>query len=111
MEDIVEEVLGEIRDPYDKEESQISQLEDGSFIVEGKISIYDLEEESKLEFPEDRDYDTLGGFIFTKHGNIPEIGQQIEYNKYLFTVNEMDGHRIEKVLIEPMIISNDEIGE
>lgn len=111
LEDIVEEVLGEIRDPYDKEESQLSILEDGSIIVEGKISIYDLEEETKLEFPEDRDYDTLGGFIFTKFGNIPNIGQQIEYYSHLFTVKEMDGHRIEKVLIEPMIISNDEIGE
>jgi putative hemolysin len=111
LEDIVEEVLGEIRDPYDKEESQIFKLDDGNFIVEGKISIYDLEEESDLEFPEDRDYDTLGGFIFTKHGNIPNIGQQIEYNSNLYTVKEMDGHRIEKVLIEPMIITNEEIGE
>jgi len=111
LEDIVEEVLGEIRDPYDKEESQLSMLEDGSIIVEGKISIYDLEEETKLEFPEDRDYDTLGGFIFTKFGNIPNIGQQIEYYSHLLTVKKMDGHRIEKVLIEPMIISNDEIGE
>jgi len=111
LEDIVEEVLGEIRDPYDKEESQFFKMEDGNYIVEGKISIYDLEEESEMKFPEDRDYDTLGGFIFTKFGNIPEIGQQLEYKKHLFTVKEMDGHRIEKVIIEPMIISNDELGE
>tara|TARA_B100001029_G_C15054037_1_gene452968 strand:- start:793 stop:2046 length:1254 start_codon:yes stop_codon:yes gene_type:complete len=111
LEDIVEEVLGEIRDPYDKEESQILKIENGSYIVEGKISIYDLEEESEIKFPEDREYDTLGGFIFTKFGNIPKIGQQIEYNNHFFIVEVMDGHRIEKVLIEPKIILKDEIGQ
>ncbi|MAJ43476.1 MAG: metal transporter [Candidatus Marinimicrobia bacterium] len=109
LEDIVEEVIGEIRDPYDKEESQFYKLDDGNYIVEGKISIYDLEEESEMKFPEDRDYDTLGGFIFTKFGNIPKIGQKLEYNKHLFTVKEMDSHRIEKVLIEPMIIKKKEV--
>ena len=111
LEDIVEEVVGEIRDPYDQEETQVTKIDDDNFVAEGKISIYDLEEETDLEFPEDRDYDTLGGFIFTQYGNIPNIGQQIEYNSYLFTVKEMDGHRIEKVLIEAMTISNKELGE
>jgi len=111
LEDIVEEVLGEIRDPYDQEETQVNKIDDDNFVAEGKISIYDLEEETDLEFPEDRDYDTLGGFIFTQHGNIPNIGQKIEYNSYLFTVKEMDGHRIEKVLIETMTISNKELSE
>ncbi len=106
LEDIVEEVLGEIRDPYDKEESQILKLENGCFIAEGKISIYDLEEESDMKFPEDRDYDTLGGFIFTKYGDIPKIGQNLEYGRYLFTVKEMSSHRIDKVLIEPISNKN-----
>ncbi|MBC8196382.1 MAG: HlyC/CorC family transporter [Candidatus Marinimicrobia bacterium] len=111
LEDIVEEVLGEIRDPYDNEESQVKKIDDDNFIAEGKISIYDLEEETELEFPETRDYDTLGGFIFTLHGNIPNNGQQFEYNSYLFTIKEMDGHRIEKVLIEKMLISVNEINK
>ena len=106
LEDIVEEVLGEIRDPYDKEESQILKLENGCFIAKGKISIYDLEEESDMKFPEDRDYDTLGGFIFTKYGDIPKIGQNLEYGRYLFTVKEMNSHRIDKVLIEPISNKN-----
>ncbi len=111
LEDIVEEVLGEIRDPYDNEESQVKKIDDDNFVAEGKISIYDLEEETELEFPENRDYDTLGGFIFTLHGNIPNSGQQFEYNSYLFTIKEMDGHRIEKVLIEKMLISVNEISK
>ena len=111
LEDIVEEVLGEIRDPYDQEETQVTKIDDNNFVAEGKISIYDLEEETDLEFPEVRDYDTLGGFIFTQHGNIPNIGQTIKYNSYLFTVKEMDGHRIEKVLIETMTKTNKELSE
>ena len=61
LEDIVEEVIGEIRDPYDIEKSLVQINEDGSYTVDGKISIYDLEEEIEgITFPEERDYDTLG---------------------------------------------------
>ncbi|SVD30244.1 uncharacterized protein METZ01_LOCUS383098, partial [marine metagenome] len=59
LEDVVEEVMGEIRDPYDKEESDIVKHQDGSYIVDGSITIYDLQEEIDIEFPEERDYDTL----------------------------------------------------
>ena len=73
LEDIVEEVMGEIRDPYDIEKSPVSKLNDGNFIVDGKISIYDLEEEvDGMSFPEDRDYDTLGGLILDSLEDIPK---------------------------------------
>ena len=72
LEDIVEEVMGEIRDPFDIEKIPIEKTEEGSFIVDGKISIYDLEEEIEdINFPEKRDYDTLGGLILDRLENIP----------------------------------------
>jgi gliding motility-associated protein GldE len=100
LEDIVEEVLGEIRDPYDKEESPIVSQKDNTFIVDAKISIYDYEEEFELEFPEDREYDTLGGYILDTIGDIPKVEQQTQYLNHRFMVKQLDGNRIGKVSVQ-----------
>ena len=100
LEDVVEEVIGEIRDPYDKEESDVLTQPDGSFIVEGSTTIYDLEEETDIEFPEERDYDTLAGFILDILTDIPKAGEQVEFNNMVFTVQTVENNRIGKVRIE-----------
>ena len=100
LEDIVEEVMGEIRDPYDLEKSPISQINEKNFIVDGKISIYDLEEEIEgMSFPEDRDYDTLGGLILDNLEDIPKQGQSIVHDEWMIKVLDLDGNRITKVQI------------
>ena len=100
LEDVVEEVMGEIRDPYDQEESNVFKQPDGSFIVDGSITIYDLEEETDIEFPEDRDYDTLGGFILDILTDIPQTGEQVEFNDMVFTVQTVENNRIGKIKIQ-----------
>ena len=100
LEDVVEEVMGEIRDPYDQEESNVLKQLDGSFIVDGSITIYDLEEETDIEFPEDRDYDTLGGFILDILTDIPQTGEQVEFNNMIFTVQTVESNRIGKIKIQ-----------
>jgi len=100
LEDVVEEVMGEIRDPYDQEESNVLKQSDGSFIVDGSITIYDLEEETDIEFPEDRDYDTLGGFILDILTDIPQTGEQVEFNDMVFTVQTVESNRIGKIKIQ-----------
>ena len=97
LEDIVEEVLGEIQDPYDTDQSLIFKQKDGSMIIDGKITIYDLEEEIDIEFPEDREYDTLAGFILQSAGNIPKIEYEINYSQYRMTVRSIDANRIDKI--------------
>jgi CBS domain containing-hemolysin-like protein len=100
LEDIVEEVMGEIRDPYDIEISPVSERNDGSYIVDGKISIYDLEEEIEgMSFPEDRDYDTLGGLILDKLEDIPKEGETITHDNWMIKVLNLNGNRITKVQI------------
>ena len=100
LEDIVEEVMGEIRDPYDLEKSPVSQINDQNFIVDGKISIYDLEEEIEgMSFPEDRDYDTLGGLILDNLEDIPKQGQSVVHDEWMLKVLDLDGNRITKVQI------------
>ena len=109
LEDIVEEVLAEIRDPYDKEESPIVPQKDNTFIVDAKISIYDYEEEFEIEFPEDREYDTLAGYIFDTIGDIPKVEQKTQFLNHQFTVKKLDGNRIGKVHvhIEKFLDKND----
>ena len=97
LEDIVEEVLGEIQDPYDTDESLIFKEKDGSMIIDAKIAIYDLQEEIKIDFPEDREYDTLAGFILHSVGDIPQVEEKINYQNYQITVKSIDGNRIDKV--------------
>tara|TARA_B100000131_G_C18079385_1_gene597629 strand:+ start:56 stop:1288 length:1233 start_codon:yes stop_codon:yes gene_type:complete len=99
LEDVVEEVMGEIRDPYDKEETEIVKQEDGSLIVDGSITIYDLEEETDIKFPEERDYDTLAGFILDILTDIPKSGEEVIYNKSVFLVQTVENNRIGKIKI------------
>ena len=100
LEDVVEEVIGEIRDPYDNEEADVLKQPDGSFIVDGSITIYDLEEETDINFPEERDYDTLAGFILETLTEIPTVGEHVEYKNIVFTVQTVQNNRIGKVQIQ-----------
>jgi len=99
LEDVVEEVVGEIRDPYDQEESDVLKQPDGSFIVDGSITIYDLEEETDIEFPEERDYDTLAGFILDTLTDIPKTGEHVDFQNMVFTVQTVENNRIGKIKI------------
>ena len=97
VEDIVEEVLGEIRDPYDIENDLFIKRSDNNYTIDAKIGIYDIEEELDIEFPEDRDYDTLGGYIFFSLGKIPDKEESVEFSKWSFTVKTIVDNRIKTV--------------
>jgi len=101
LEDIVEEVMGEIRDPFDIEKTPVIKKKEGVYIVDAKISIYDLEEEIDwMKFPEDRDYDTLGGLILDYLEDIPKKGEIINDNLWTIKVLDLSGNRITKVEIK-----------
>ena len=100
LEDIVEEVMGEISDPFDSEEYSFIKTGKNNFVVEGAIKIYDLEENVDIEFPEVREYDTLAGFILDYIGDIPTVGQIVKYENYSFKVIKLNQNRIDKVEIK-----------
>jgi len=101
LEDIVEEVMGEIRDPFDIEKTPVTEKSKGVYVVDAKISIYDLEEEIEwMKFPEDRDYDTLGGLILDYLEDIPSKGEVIKNDLWTIKVLDLDGNRITKVEIK-----------
>lgn len=101
LEDIIEEIIGEIRDEYDKEEEQIIKISERSYIVTGSISISELNEHLNLGADlTDADYDTLGGFIFDQAEEIPKEGYTFEFNGNQFTVKEVINKRIKKIQID-----------
>ena len=101
LEDIIEEVLGDIWDEFDKEEDEIISIDDKRFIALGKTKLDDLNEQLHTDIiVEDNDYDTLGGFIFNKAGNIPKEGFSFVSGNFRYTVKEIQKRRIKKVMIE-----------
>jgi len=99
LEDVVEEVMGELSDPFDSEEYEVIKQKDGSIIVDGSIKIYDLEENLEIDFPDDREYDTLAGLILDLKGDIPKKGQVVTFEKYNFKVIKLVSNRIDKIEI------------
>ncbi len=98
LEDILEEIVGEILDEYDHEENLIEKLSDNTYRVSAKISIYDLISELKLNLPEEIP-DTLGGFIMVNIGDIPKKDDSFKYENYEFKIESMNGYKIDKVLL------------
>ena len=100
LEDVIEEVVGEVSDPYDNEEYSFRKISNGNYIVEGAIKIYDLEENIDIKFPDIREYDTLAGYILDAIGNIPKEEEKVNYKNYLFKVIKLNKNRIDEVEIK-----------
>jgi gliding motility-associated protein GldE len=101
LEDILEEIVGDIKDEYDKEETEILKLSDNTFEVMGKVPISEINELLEIDLSSDNDdYDTIGGFIFTHTGTIPEVGLSFDYKGINFTVKEVENKRINKIIIK-----------
>ena len=100
LEDVIEEVVGEVGDPYDHEEYSFRKISKGHYIVEGAIKIYDLEENIDINFPDIREYDTLAGYILDSIGDIPKEGEKVNYEEYIFKVIKLTKNRIDQVEIK-----------
>ena len=100
MEDIVEEIVGNIQDEYDEEEELIIKQADGTYIVDGMTQLEDLEELLGISFNEE-DYDTINGYLIDCLDRIPSEDEecQVEFGGYLFHVLSVDNNTIRKVLV------------
>jgi CBS domain containing-hemolysin-like protein len=109
MEDILEEIVGEIVDEYDKDLVEgIRQLGEGRCEALAKVHIDEINERLGLSLPDDGDFDTIGGLVFSQLGHIPSVGEQLVLDKVKLTVLDATARRIERVRIE---ILDDTLGE
>jgi len=101
IEDLIEEIVGEIEDETDREDQAVRRLRDGSYIVDASVSIHDLADQHNLVFPESSEYETLAGFVITQLQRMPRGGEIVTYEGWRLTIVDMDGRRIARVKIEP----------
>jgi len=103
IEDLLEEIVGEIRDEFDVDEEQsVQELGSGALLIEGGVALSDLKEQHNLPFEETPAYRTLAGLLLARLERIPKGGETVVHEGYRFTIVAMDGRRIAKVKVEKL---------
>lgn len=100
MEDIIEEIVGEIHDEYDEVQKIVEQASDGSVVVDATMSIPDFNEQFKANVPEASDYETLAGFLQKVTGRLPELNEEIRQGDMSFTILNKSARRIRQVKLK-----------
>ncbi len=109
LEDIVEELVGDIQDEYDEEKPLVEKISDNEFIVTASATVYDVNEFLPHDLPEDEDYDTVVGLLSEIFGKIPEVGEVKEFNGYSFTILKKIDQNIESVKLQLLIKEEDTV--
>ncbi len=99
LEDIIEEIIGDVMDEYDAELNMIVENEDGSITVNARLDVDDLEEYLKVEFPEGK-FESVGGFVISYLGRVPGTGEKMIYGDLEFVVENADSRKIETIRIK-----------
>jgi putative hemolysin len=99
IEDLIEEIVGNIADEYDEDVKDFQKLDSNVYIVDGLVSIDEVNEKLNLKLPTEH-HDTIGGFVLNLIGNIPETGESVQYENITFTVEKIDEKRIEQIKIQ-----------
>jgi putative hemolysin len=103
IEDLIEEIVGEIRDEADRIERPVERLRDGSWVVDASLTVRDLKDDYGLPITESPEYETLGGFVLARLQGMPRGGEIVQQGGYKFTVVDLEERRIAKVKIEKAV--------
>lgn len=103
MEDVIEELVGEIEDEYDLKEKELHSRPDGSMMVQARMPIYELNEELNSQLPESDEYDSLGGYIFSILGRIPKSGEVVNISGYALRIHTATQRQIQVVQMTPLL--------
>lgn len=98
MEDIIEEIVGDIQDEFDKEREDIITVNENVWLCDARVDLDDLNETIDAEFPNE-DFDSLGGFVFDIFGKVPVKYEKASWNNFDFIVQDMEGHRINVIKV------------
>ena len=97
MEDLIEEIFGEIEDEFDEEETMEKTINADDHIFSARLEIDYLNKNYKYNFPESDDYETLAGYIIHYHESIPEMGEEIAIGNYIFKIIKATDTKLEEV--------------
>jgi CBS domain containing-hemolysin-like protein len=98
VEDVVEELVGEIRDEYDSEAEPIVREDGGAYVFSAKVGIGEMTERLEMEI-EDGEFETVGGFVLARVGRVPAVGERLEIDGLMVEILEAERRRIHKVRI------------
>lgn len=102
IEDILEEIVGEIADEYDETETLFQPIQRGGWIVDGRMNLLDLEDELNIKIAQEGDYDTLAGYVFYRLGTIPKRGVVLHHDMFELEILSSGDRFVEKVKITPL---------
>lgn len=108
MEDVLEQIIGDIRDEYDEEDEEVKINDDGTYLVDARTRIDDFNKYEILSPIPNDEADTVGGFLFSYLGRLPKRNEDIEYNGYSFTVVGKSGNIVTKIRIEKLKNGNND---
>jgi putative hemolysin len=100
LEDLVEELVGDIRDEYDVEDAQARRLHGGALEIDGLLNLDDFSDETGVELPEGP-YETVGGYLMAVLGHLPQVGEMTMVGGHRLSVTEVDGRRVARVRVTP----------
>lgn len=98
LEDIIEEIIGDVMDEYDAEEKLIAENEDGSITVDARLDVEDLEDYLHVQFPEGK-FESVAGFVISLLGRVPDVDERIEYENIEMVIEAANSRKIEKIRI------------
>jgi CBS domain containing-hemolysin-like protein len=98
LEDIIEEIIGEIMDEYDAEENRIVEQEDGTLLVDARLAVEELEKYLNMEFPEGN-FESVGGLIVASLGKVPAVNEKFVFDNLEMTVEAADSRKVESVRV------------
>jgi len=100
LEDILEEIVGEIRDEYDEDEQEMIKVDEFSYLVDPHMELDDIDDQIKLNFDfEDKEYNTIGGLFYHEYGEVPNAGTSFEFHGHTLKITKMNNQRIEEILL------------
>jgi CBS domain containing-hemolysin-like protein len=102
IEDVLEQIVGDIQDEYDREEASIRKVGENVLVVDAAMSLRDLADERDIVLPRGAGYETLAGFVLAQLGVIPKGGESFVFESRRYSVVEVEGHRVAKVRIETL---------
>ncbi|HKS95570.1 MAG TPA: transporter associated domain-containing protein, partial [Terriglobia bacterium] len=100
IEDVLEQIVGEIQDEYDREEKAIQKVSDNVLLVDASLSLREMADDYGIALPRGPGYETLAGFVLSQLGTIPQGGETFIFEGRRYTVTAMDGRRVAKVRVE-----------